>query len=106
MVVWSEGRGKGRIKHKIKEGGKMKKMLKLPNDVESNCLGSGCPNNCWYCHEPKEVIYNGIPELLGQPDPKQLLSTSFGSFNIFFIFPPSLILCSLTLALIRWFVLS
>ena len=28
MVVWSEGRGKGRIKHKIKEGGKMREEKK------------------------------------------------------------------------------
>ena len=36
-------------------------MLKLPEDIESTCLGSGCPNDCWYCHEPKEVKFNGIP---------------------------------------------
>ena len=38
------------------------RMRKLPEDIESTCLGSGCPNNCWYCKEPKEVIYKGIPE--------------------------------------------
>lgn len=37
-------------------------MIKLPEDIESTCLGSGCPNNCWYCHEPKEIIYKGIPK--------------------------------------------
>ena len=37
-------------------------MLKLPEDIESVCLGSGCPNNCWYCHEPKEIKFNEIPD--------------------------------------------
>jgi hypothetical protein len=40
------------------------RMLELPEDIESTCLGSGCPNDCWYCYETKEVIYNGIPEFI------------------------------------------
>lgn len=27
------------------------KQRKIPEDVEINCLGSGCPNNCWYCYD-------------------------------------------------------
>ena len=61
-------------------------MLKLPEDIESNCLGSGCPNNCWFCKEPIEVIYKGIPKfekdkiylydmnILAYPDPYKILT--------------------------------
>ena len=38
------------------------KMLELPEDIERSHLGTGCPNNCWYCYEKPEIIYKGIPE--------------------------------------------
>lgn len=63
------------------------RMKELPDEIESTCLGSGCPNGCWYCHEPKEVIYKGVPEfkkekvylydmnILAYPDPYRIIDT-------------------------------
>lgn len=69
-------------------------MSQLPKDIESVCLGSGCPNSCWYCHEPKEVKFEGSTftkqkvylydmNILSYPEPYRLL-TRLGESNRYF----------------------